>query len=76
MARGKGNSSGKGPVGTAPFSRAPVKAAVKPATPNRNPGAKGGNVGSGGGPNTNKYVKVPLARLIRERAHERLASVV
>jgi hypothetical protein len=43
---------------TAPFSRAPVKGAVRPTTPNRNPGGAGGNVRSGGGPNVNKYVKV------------------
>jgi hypothetical protein len=60
MARGKGNSSGKGPVGTAPFSRAPVKAAVKPTTPNRNPNASGGPIRTGGGVGSNKHIKVPL----------------
>jgi hypothetical protein len=34
-----------------------VKAAAIPTTPNRNPGGKGGNVGSGV---TNKHIKVPL----------------
>jgi hypothetical protein len=58
MANSKRNTSGQGPSGRAPFSRAPVKGAVKPTTPNRNPGGKGGSVGSGGGPNTNKYVRV------------------
>jgi hypothetical protein len=57
----KANTSGKGPSGQAPFSRAPIKGAVKPTTPNRNPGGKGGNVGSGGGANTNKYVRVTPA---------------
>jgi hypothetical protein len=61
MARGYGkggNSSGRGPVGKAPASRAPIKAAVKPTTPNRNPNAQGGPVRTGGGVGSNKHVMV------------------
>jgi hypothetical protein len=56
----KANQSGVGPQGRAPFSRAPVKGAVKPTTPNRNPNAKGGPIKTGGGVGSNKHIKVPL----------------
>jgi hypothetical protein len=56
---GKGaNTSSQGPKGRAPFSRAPVVAAVKPTTPNRNPNASGGPVNTGGGVGSNKHIKV------------------
>jgi hypothetical protein len=64
MARGYGkgsNRSGQGPAGKAPFSRAPVKAAVKPTTPNRNPNASGGPVRTGGGVGSNKHVQLKPA---------------
>jgi hypothetical protein len=62
MARGYGkgsNSSGRGPVGKAPASRAPIKAAVTPkGLGTLNPNAKGGPVRTGGGEGSNKHVRV------------------
>jgi hypothetical protein len=61
MARGYGkggNSSGRGPVGKAPASRAPIKAAVKPTSGGtRNPNAAGGNPRTGGGEGSAKHIK-------------------
>jgi hypothetical protein len=65
MARGfgkGGNSSGRGPVGKAPASRAPIKAAVTPkGLGTLNPNAKGGPVRTGGGQGSNKHVRVTPA---------------
>src|SRR5215475_15339745 len=61
MARGfgkGGNSSGRGAVGKAPASRAPIKAAVTPkAGSSKNPGGSGGNVRTGGGEGSAKHIK-------------------
>jgi hypothetical protein len=66
MARGygkNGNSSGRGPVGKAPASRAPIVAAVKPKglLGKVNPNASGGPVRTGGGQGSNKHVMVKPA---------------
>jgi hypothetical protein len=65
MARGYGkggNSSARGPVGKAPASRAPIKAAVTPkGLGTLNPNAKGGPVRTDGGQGSNKHVRVTPA---------------